>query len=61
MSASETPAQFPPVMPGPTRVGPDALTPEQERDLADTQRQAEWRAAYEVQLRRRACPGCGEA
>lgn len=38
-----------------------ALTPKQCADLADQLKQAEYRRAYQQQLDRQACPGCGES
>jgi hypothetical protein len=39
---------------------PQGLTQEQLADLANPDRQRELRAAYLLQLKRLACPGCGE-
>lgn len=36
------------------------LTNEQLAELNDQKKQAEYRREYLAQLRRRACPGCGE-
>lgn len=40
--------------------GSASQTNEQMADLADLEKQAEYRREYLTQLRRRACPGCGE-
>ena len=37
-----------------------ALTPQQCADLTDELKQAEYRRAYQQQLDRQVCPGCGE-
>ncbi len=37
-----------------------SLSEREHLDLADASTQAKYRAAYLEQLRRRACPGCGE-
>ena len=37
-----------------------SLTNEQLAELNDQEKQAEYRREYLAQLRRRACPGCGE-
>lgn len=36
-------------------------TSEEAAALADPEKQAEYRREYLAQLRRRACPGCGES
>jgi hypothetical protein len=39
----------------------DVLTPQQRAELADPAKQAEYGQAFQQQLDRQACPGCGES
>jgi hypothetical protein len=50
--------QYRPADPG--SVEDNILSPDQITDLDDEVKQAEYRRAYQRQLDRRACPGCGE-
>jgi hypothetical protein len=42
-------------------VGGQTLTASQLADLASSAKQDEYRRAYEDQLRKRACPDCGDS
>ncbi len=44
----------------PSETAPPSLTPEEAAQLIDPQKQELYRREYLAQLRRRACPGCGE-
>jgi len=38
----------------------EKLTPDQLRDLSDSAKQEQYRAAYRLQQARMSCPGCGD-
>ncbi len=44
----------------PAETGRDKLTPDQVRDLSDSAKQEQYRAAYRLQQARMSCPGCGD-